>query len=140
MEIGIYGKAVLPDGPATRGAATPLRTEAFGGALLLVAIEIYSRPTGGPREAVIRRANARPTHSGYSLQNILVEFLNSFSGVGDGNDSANVQILNCWPLERLAIPVGEVGGCVVGGLEEGEEGVFGGGGGAEVFVGEDELA
>ena len=37
MEIGIYGKAVLPDGPATRGAATPLRTEAFGLALPLVA-------------------------------------------------------------------------------------------------------
>jgi hypothetical protein len=36
VEHGL-GTRVLPDGPATRGAATPLRTEAFGGALPLVA-------------------------------------------------------------------------------------------------------
>ena len=64
-------EAVLPDGPATRGAATPLRTAAFGVALPLVANETRSRPTGGPREAVIRRANARPTRRGYFWQEVL---------------------------------------------------------------------
>ena len=56
---------VLPDGPITRGAATSWRAEAFGWALPLVANEILCRPTGGPRDAVKRRVNARPTRSGH---------------------------------------------------------------------------
>jgi hypothetical protein len=62
---GGHERRVLPDGPATRGAATSLRAEAFGWALPLVAKEFCSRPTGGPREAVKRRVNARSTRSGY---------------------------------------------------------------------------
>ena len=52
-------KTVLPDGPATRGAATSLRAEAFGWALPLVAITL-SLPTDGRTSRSLKKACERP--------------------------------------------------------------------------------
>ncbi len=54
--------AVLPDGPTTRGAATSLRAEAFGWALLLVASYIWL-PTDGRPTRRNKKACERPHHA-----------------------------------------------------------------------------
>jgi hypothetical protein len=54
--------AVLPDGPATRGAATSLRAEAFGWALPLVANGIWL-PTNGRATRSRNKACERPPHA-----------------------------------------------------------------------------
>jgi len=54
--------AVLPDGPTARGAATPLRTEAFGLALPLVANRMLL-PTNGRAARSLKKACERPPHA-----------------------------------------------------------------------------